>query len=120
MADMNFEPWCLRYFTYKHLPEGPLRHCSAEFAELAHNILRHASSIPKSGRGVLLGSFQYWLMEFTPKNPESEEALAKVERLYPYLEHWKQLTRTEVEEAFRILLEAKDCAVRSLLEVSND
>lgn len=111
------KPWCLRYFTYDHLPEGKLRECSRMFAEAAHSIDDSAIGdewpLPYTlDSGVL--SDLYDEMVNLPSNYESVAARGKISSA-----SWR-FYEGYFDSGMRYLLEAKDCAVRSLLEVSND
>jgi len=110
-------PSVLQYFEFEHLPEGPLRKCSKEFnfwaTLLFHPCIRSAVLIGaeihpedhlRNARKMLL-DYMYSL----PHHPEAQVAIDKIiaafrrgDDIFPY-------------QRARLLLEAKDCAVRSLL-----
>lgn len=118
---MKTKPWCLRYFTYDHLPEGLIRVCAEEFANIANSMLtahyqREGRSLEKWFDLVVMS----WVRDFTPENEEACVAREKIDLLFDYIADWNMLEDHEIETAFRLLLEAKDCAVRSLLEVSDE
>lgn len=106
---MNDNTWVLRYFTYDHLPEGPLRECSKRFAlEAEQGIKPKKASYGDdyTALDVRLEALEEWCTTHLPNNPEREMALNKVGDAFDYI-------------SLRYLLEAKDCAVRSLLPISN-
>lgn len=112
------EPWCYKYFTFDHLPEGPLRECSALFAGIANEMMDF-SSLTHHERVMRVKSFRSTVSGMLPSNPESLHADYKFITMFDYLSCWdKEAVGLNVDTVFRILLETKDCAVRSLLPVS--
>jgi len=107
---MTDNEWVLKYFTYDHLPEGPLRECSRRFAEEAN--LGVIPPLDEYGLpdydslNLRENAMNKWCLKNLSNNPEREAALDKINCAFSY-------------EELRYLLEAKDCAVRSLLPVSN-
>lgn len=110
-------PWCLRYFTYEHLPEGKLRECSKQFADAAH-LIRTATEYVHYDEIL-----EKLLREITlPSNIESDIARSKTRQAmnkFYYSGVDERDYHSDMEEGMRLLLEAKDCAIRSLLDVSN-
>jgi hypothetical protein len=94
----------MQFFTFAHLPDERMRTVSAAFRAAAE--LGDTSALEATLREL-------------PRNPESEEATRKVHRSRSFF-NWALLPRSQrseqdLEIGLRFLLEAKDCAVRSLV-----
>lgn len=100
-----------QFFAYEHLRE-PLRAMSARFA------MAHDAVLSKPDRGAeALKQLRSTLEIVLPKNPESDVCLRKVHvACNPGLDFAAQYDeQIERDLVLRMLLEAKDCAVRALL-----
>jgi len=109
---MTNKPWTLRYFTYDHLPAGPLRDCSERFS-IAASICwpKDLDELPLSPVPTYY-NLKLWMIENLPKNKERTKAIKKLFKSLIAFENG------DMSKACRLLLESKDCAVRSLLPVS--
>lgn len=99
-----------QFFAYHHLPE-PLRSMSAKFAR-THDAVFY----PNNGRDAL-ARLKGELEESLPLNPERDRCLIKMHvACNPGLDMAAQYcVKAERELILRMLLEAKDCAVRALI-----
>jgi len=100
-------PWTIRYFTYDHLPEGPLRECSSKFAAVADDLFYQSNDALENYQDIF-----EWIQANIPDNKERAVAIKKLKQAYSY---W---VVCKYNRGCRKLLEAKDCAVRALLPVS--
>lgn len=93
----------MQFFVYAHLPQH-LHWTSQPFSALAGRIHDYPEqAIPE------LEALVGWLESSFPANPETTWARAKL------LDAKRMLGTSHVDEVLRKVLEAKDCAVRSLI-----
>lgn len=108
----------LQFFAYDHLPEE-LQAVSEPFAKLAHEVCRTACRRQFFGQLLNLFEGQLGMVTALPQqNLESQRAALKICLIMQaLLEHGEVLVRDTcvVDEVLRLLLEAKDCAVRSVI-----
>lgn len=102
-----------QFFTFDHLPE-PLRSVSARFAAAADAVYADSDC----GRAAVK-ELHAWLLNDSgrPSNPETAMCMRKMHvALNPGLDMAAQYSDdAERELVLRMLLEAKDCAVRALI-----
>jgi hypothetical protein len=112
--------YLLQFFTYAHLPEH-LQAVSKPFGDAAHAL----DGLPGN---LLRGEGAEWLIEEVmttvkalPDNPERKETKRKLREVQA-LTHAYPNGEGGVgkEAALRLLLEAKDCAVRAVLFKDDD
>lgn len=97
-------PVILQFFVYEHLSSEKLKAVSREFSLLAWAVAEQPSEIVDAGFDHLIG----YVREL-PRNDESKAALLKLQIARVSDEQFRKA------DALRLLLEAKDCAVRSVL-----
>jgi len=107
------KPWTLRYFTYDHLPVGPLRDCSERFSITAQTCWAEDPDELPLSPVVPYSNLKLWMMENLPNNKERTKAIKKLFKSLDEFEYGS------LSKSCRLLLESKDCAVRSLLPISN-
>lgn len=111
------DPWCLRYFTFDHLPEGELRNVSEKYAHAAYKLFNPCVSLPADTvHGTIKRLKDDLMVLMAPFNHERSAGLKKLREAFAVFEGKTRIP----DEACRALLEAKDCAVRALLPVSKE
>ena len=110
---MGLEHELMQFFTYNHLPE-PQRQVSMTFHHLA-DVVVHADDLEMEELVPPLIELQCDLVERLPQqNVETRWALDKMSTARELLRGSSIVPRQErLSSVLRLLLEAKDCAVRS-------
>jgi hypothetical protein len=99
--------YLLQFFAYEHLPPH-LKDVSRPFGEMAKAILSDREQAAQKVDAAIA-----WIERDLPSNPEATWARTKLAEVSLMLSgHNPRMT---FDEALRLLLEAKDCAVRAVL-----
>lgn len=103
-----------QFFTYAHLTREDLRDLSKRFADVHDNLIASLGVASEVGPQALAD----YVLADLPANPEKFACLNKLRWTRDHFATSRG--RMRMEEGLRLLLEAKDCAVRALLAGPNE
>jgi hypothetical protein len=105
----------LQFFTYKHLPEN-LRHVSEPYCLMAWDIANLPDEYFEFSATDLLQARAGALQKQPTQNCETTWAIAKLSQAQAQVSNCGIISReAHLNRVLRLILEAKDCAVRAVL-----